>query len=102
MKCKSCGSVRHHLYECPHGDNWTSLNAKVKQIEVERNSAFDAIAKLTVERDRYREALETVKDVLSYLPVGFMGICGDVQTGETWPCEDELFDTINTALEGEK
>jgi hypothetical protein len=53
------------------------------------------------ERDRYRIALETINDVLSCLPVEFMGVCGDEQTGKTWPCSAELFDTINTALECE-
>ena len=40
------------------------LNERILRLEAERNSAFDAIAKLTTERDRYREVLELAYDML--------------------------------------
>jgi hypothetical protein len=50
------------LYEAEEGEYVKYEYAK--QLEAERNSAFDAIAKLTTERDRYREALELAYDML--------------------------------------
>jgi len=59
---------RYCIYSTTDGNTFADEDAEgeyvkyeyAKQLEAERNSAFDAIAKLTTERDRYREALELI------------------------------------------
>jgi hypothetical protein len=63
---------RYCIYSTTDGNTFADEDADgeyvkyeyAKQLEAERNSAFDAIAKLTTERDRYRDALELAYEIL--------------------------------------
>lgn len=86
--CKSCGATMHNGVYGEEGRKLASADWNARQIEDELN---EKIEKLEAENVRLREALESIKEMSSYLSAGEItiydlidihNICCDALKGE--------------------
>ena len=87
--CKSCGATLHNGVYCEEGRKLASADWNTRTIE---NELPGKIGKLESENKRLREALESIKEMSSYLSAGEItiydlidihNICCDALKGES-------------------